>query len=109
MITQQRPLGERYTVECKKHIVADYAHCDTQKLNQISKDIYKELRTQLGGGDATKAVSLDDLLLVTAMVVARMAHTIDSDDDNPNNWANDAWPEFCSLIGPASGMFLGKK
>jgi len=90
-----------YIVICKTGIVGDYQHIDMKKCNGLSKHLYQQLHSMLL--KETGEFSLDEAMVTLAMTVYRLANNIDSDTENINSWSDDAFPEFCSLIGPYAG------
>jgi len=91
----------RYIVICKTGIVDDYQHIDMKKCNELSKHIYNELQTLLL--KESNEFLLDEAMITLAMTVVRLANNVNKDEENVNNWEDDAFPEFCSLIGPYAG------
>lgn len=93
----------RYTVECQEGIVANYhGMVDMEKCSQLSKKLYRDMVDMLKQADGR--CKLDEEMITLSMMVYRLGHSMNADAENPNNWENDGFPEFCSLIGPFSGF-----
>lgn len=90
--------GAKYMVECKEWILQDYQHVDCKRINAITKPFYNQLRTALSEQDGS--YKADDMMI--AMLVHRFGFEMSK--DGQNDWFKDAFPDFCSLIGPNSGF-----
>lgn len=104
--------AQRYTVECQEYLAAQYVDYDIKKLDDIAKRKWRETVLELK--DDEGLYSTDEMMLIMALMVHRLGSDIDANRDktvnklgDPQTWAVDAFPEFCSLIGPNSGF--GKK
>lgn len=93
---------DRYTVVCQRHLLKNYAsHVDMNKANAVSKKLYREVVKAFTSSDGS--YTSDDVMITLAMMVHRFGHEMTL--LNPlNEWETDGFPEFCSLIGPDSGM-----
>lgn len=100
-MTETRKLHpNRYTVVCKKFIFADYRHVDFKKCNEIAKRHYDQIVEEIL---VLGEYQQDELMTIAAMLVQRMGFEMTK--QNPKNeWLSDGFPEFCSMIGPDSGL-----
>jgi hypothetical protein len=93
----------RYMIECQEGIFQNYTHVDMTTANKVSKEVFNLIVDTIA--DPKEGYPADLMMVIMAMLVGRMAFEMDNNSDVTGNlWGEDGFPEFCSMIGPNSGL-----